>query len=181
MSREPSDPILEFSDIIAGISFFGVSHAQLRQSPRVGRTQLQVHKRLQGLMPPIKSDACAQPPQNPAQRAKLQGKIANAQRHTGHSREASTAFSEACTAFLRIVSRIGANAFEHFRRAALRSAPSSSSMPARDISLRHCISARRTLQVPPQCLSRCFAVTSRFESLLPTDAVEKGFARRAER
>jgi hypothetical protein len=28
--------------------------------------------------------------------------------------------------FLRIVSRIGANAFEHFRRAALRSAPSSS-------------------------------------------------------
>lgn len=41
----------------------------------------------------------------------------------GHSREASTTFSEACTAFLRIMSRIGANAFEHFRHAALRSAP----------------------------------------------------------
>ena len=37
------------------------------------------------------------------------------------SREASTAFSEACTAYLRILSRIGAIAFEHFRRAALRS------------------------------------------------------------
>jgi len=36
-----------------------------------------------------------------------------------------TAFSEACTAFFRIMSRIGANAFEHFRRAALRSAPGS--------------------------------------------------------
>ena len=33
-----------------------------------------------------------------------------------------TAFNEACTAFLRIMSRIVA-AFEHFRRAALRSAP----------------------------------------------------------
>jgi hypothetical protein len=44
--------------------------------------------------------------------------------HAGHSREASTAFSEACTAYLRIMSRIGSNAFEHFRPAALRSAPS---------------------------------------------------------
>jgi hypothetical protein len=68
----------------------------------------------------------AQPPQDPAQRAKLPGAIAKAQRHAGHSREASTDFSEACTAYLRIMSRIGANAFEHFRRAALRSAPSSS-------------------------------------------------------
>jgi hypothetical protein len=68
----------------------------------------------------------AQPPQNSAQRAKLPDAIAKAQRYAGHSREASTAFSEACTAFLRIMSRIGANAFGHFRRAALRSAPSSS-------------------------------------------------------
>jgi hypothetical protein len=68
----------------------------------------------------------AQPPQDPAQRAKLPGEIVKAECHAGHSREASTAFSEACTAFLRIMSRIGANAFEHFRRAALRSAPSSS-------------------------------------------------------
>jgi hypothetical protein len=60
------------------------------------------------------------------QSAKLAGEIAKAECHAGHSREASTAFSEACTAFLRIMSRIGANAFEHFRRAALRSAPSSS-------------------------------------------------------
>ena len=66
-----------------------------------------------------------EPPQDPAQRAKLPDAIAKAQRHAGHSREASTAFSEACAAFLRIMSRIGANAFEHFRRAALRSAPSS--------------------------------------------------------
>jgi hypothetical protein len=51
-----------------------------------------------------------------------------------HSREASTAFSEACTAFLRIMSRIVA-AFEHFRRTALRSAPSSSRCQ-RDMSLR---------------------------------------------
>jgi hypothetical protein len=70
----------------------------------------------------------------------------------GHSREASTAFSEACTAFLRIMSRIGANAFEHFRRAALRSAPSSSRCQ-RDMSLRisltlHCRSP--DAQVPPQ-------------------------------
>jgi hypothetical protein len=41
----------------------------------------------------------------------------------GHTREASTAFTEACTAYLRIMSRIGANAFEHFRCTALRSAP----------------------------------------------------------
>jgi hypothetical protein len=54
----------------------------------------------------------------------------------GHSREASPAFSEACTAYLRIMSRIGANAFEHFRRAALRSAPSSSRCQ-RDMSLRN--------------------------------------------
>jgi hypothetical protein len=40
--------------------------------------------------------------------------------HAGHSREASGAFS-ACTAYLRILSRIGANAFERFCRAALRS------------------------------------------------------------
>jgi len=76
----------------------------------------------------------AQPPQKPAQRAKLQDAIAKAERHPGHSREASTAFSEACTAYLRIMSRIGANAFEHFRRAALRSAPSSSRCQ-RDMSL----------------------------------------------
>ena len=37
------------------------------------------------------------------------------------SREASSAFSEACTAYLRILSRIGASAFGHLRRAALRS------------------------------------------------------------
>ena len=41
----------------------------------------------------------------------------------GHSREASGTFSEACTAYLRILSRIGAIAFGHLRRAALRSAP----------------------------------------------------------
>jgi hypothetical protein len=52
----------------------------------------------------------AQPPQDPYERAELQGEIAKADRHAGHSREASTAFSEACTAYLRIMSRIGANA-----------------------------------------------------------------------
>jgi hypothetical protein len=36
----------------------------------------------------------------------FQGEIAKAQRHAGHSREASTAFTEACTAYLRIMSRI---------------------------------------------------------------------------
>jgi hypothetical protein len=55
----------------------------------------------------------------------VEGPIADANAgelgHAGHSREASTAFSEACTAYLRILSRIGAIAFEHFRRAALRS------------------------------------------------------------
>jgi hypothetical protein len=40
-------------------------------------------------------------------------------------------FSEACTAFLRIMSRIGANAFEHFRRAALRSGSQFIAMPPR--------------------------------------------------
>ena len=34
-----------------------------------------------------------------------------------------TAFNEACTAFLRIMSRVGAKAFERFRCTALRSAP----------------------------------------------------------
>ena len=34
----------------------------------------------------------AQPPQDPYERAKLQGEKANAQRHAAHSREASTAF-----------------------------------------------------------------------------------------
>jgi hypothetical protein len=100
------------------------------------------------------------------QGAELPGEIANAQRYAGHSREASTAFSEACTAFLRI----SANAFEHFRRAALRSAPSSSRCQ-RDMSLRirsHCISARRTLRCRCNGLSRCFAVMSQFEFLLPT-------------
>ena len=38
---------------------------------------------------------------DPAKRAKLQGETAKAQRHAGHCREAS-AFSEACTAFLRM-------------------------------------------------------------------------------
>jgi hypothetical protein len=56
----------------------------------------------------------------------------------GHSREASTAFSEACTAFLRIMLRIG--------------------------------SARRTLRCSRNGLSRCFAVMSQFESLLPTQS-----------
>jgi hypothetical protein len=70
---------------------------------------------------------------------------------------------------LRIISRIGANAFEHFRRAALRSAPSSSRCQ-RDMSLRirsHCISARRTLRCRRNGLSRCFAVMPQFEFLLP--------------
>ena len=70
--------------------------------------------------------------------------------HAGHSREASTAFSEACTA--RITSRIGANAFEHFRRAALRSAPSSSRCQ-RDMSLRISLTLHfrsPDAQVPPQ-------------------------------
>jgi hypothetical protein len=70
------------------------------------------------------------------------------------------------------MSRIGANAFEHFRRAALRSAPSSSRCQ-RDMSLRirsHCISARRTLRCRRNGLSRCFAVMSQFESLLPTQS-----------
>ena len=104
----------------------------------------------------------AQAPQDPAQRAKLPGKIAKAECHAGHSREASTAFSEACTAFLRIMSRIGADAFEHFRSAVLRSAPSSPRCQ-RDMSLRirsHCISARRTLRCRRNGLSRCFAVMS---------------------
>ena len=73
------------------------------------------------------------------------------------------------------MSRIGANAFKHFRRATLRSAPSSSRCP-RDMSLRirsHCISARRTLRCRRNGLSRCFAVMSQFESLLSTDTVEK--------
>jgi len=106
--------------------------------------------------------AASQPPQDPAQRAKLPGEIANAQRHAAHSREASTAFSEACTAYLRILSRIGANVFEHFRRAALRSAPSSSRCQ-RDMSLRICshrISARRTLRCRRNGPSRCIAVMS---------------------
>jgi hypothetical protein len=60
--------------------------------------------------------------------------IAHLSCDAGHPREAFTAFAEACTAFLRITSRIGANAFEHFRRAALRSAPSSSRCQ-RDMSL----------------------------------------------
>src|ERR1700730_2768404 len=81
----------------------------------------------------------------------FQGTLANAQRHAGHSREASTAFSEACTAFLRIKSRIGANAFEHFRRAALRSAPNSSRCQ-RDMSSRISLTAFSL---------RCFAVMSR--------------------
>ena len=55
----------------------------------------------------------------------FQGEIADAKAgelgHAGHSREASGTFSEACTAYLRILSRIGAIAFGHFRRAALRS------------------------------------------------------------
>ena len=94
----------------------------------------------------------------------FQGEIADANAgelgHAGHSREASTAFSEACTAFLRIMSRIGDKRFEHFRHAALRSAPSSSRCQ-RDMSLRirsHCISARRTLRCRRNGLSRCFAV-----------------------
>src|SRR6202011_5440484 len=69
----------------------------------------------------------------PGKRARLQGEIAKAQRCAGHSREASTAFSEARTAYSRIMSRIGANAFKLFRRAALHSAPSSSRCQ-RDIS-----------------------------------------------
>ena len=55
----------------------------------------------------------------------FQGEIADANAgelgHAGHSREASGTFSEACTAYLRILSRIGASAFGHLRRAALRS------------------------------------------------------------
>ena len=55
----------------------------------------------------------------------FQGEIADANAgelgHAGHSREASGTFSEACTAYLRILSRIGAIAFGHLRRAALRS------------------------------------------------------------
>ena len=81
-----------------------------------------------------------------------------------------TAFSERAPRSMRIMSRIGANAFKHFRRAALRSAPSSSRCQ-RDMSLRirsHCISARRTLRCRRNGLSRCFAVMSQFESLLPT-------------
>ncbi len=71
---------------------------------------------------------------------------------------------------MRIMSKIGTNAFEHFRRAALRSAPSSSRCQ-RDMSLRipsHCISARRTLRCRRNGLSRCFVVVSRFNFLLPT-------------
>ena len=71
----------------------------------------------------------AQPPQDPAERAKLPGEIAKAECHAGHSREASTAFSEACTAFLRIMSRIGA-AFEHPPRC-LALGSQSIAMPAR--------------------------------------------------
>ena len=73
----------------------------------------------------------AQPPKEPAQRAKLPEAIAKAQRHAAHSREASGTFSEACTAYLRILSRIGAIAFGHLRRAALRSSSQFIAMPAR--------------------------------------------------
>ena len=96
--------------------------------------------------------AASPPPQDPAQRVKLQGEIANAQHYARHSREASTAFSEACAAFLQIMSKIGANAFEHFRRVALSSAPVSSRCN-RDMSLRirsHCIFRSPDASVPPQ-------------------------------
>jgi len=105
---------------------------------------------------PVTRKLCAAPPprswRNPAQRAKLPGEVAKAECHAGHSREASTAFSEACTTYLLIMSRIGANAFEHFRRAALRSAPSSSRCQ-RDMSLRISLTLHfrsPDAQVPPQ-------------------------------
>jgi hypothetical protein len=69
-------------------------------------------------------------------------------------------FSEACTVFLRIMSRIGADAFEHFRRAALRSAPVHRDASATGVCGRsYCISAR-TLRCRRNGLSRCFAVMS---------------------
>jgi hypothetical protein len=88
----------------------------------------------------------------------------------GHSREAST------TAFLRIMSRIGANVFEHFRRAALRSGFQFIAMPARyefadPLTL---ISARRTLTCRRNGLSRCFAVMSQLPTLCGSSAEEPG-------
>src|ERR1700720_1489978 len=85
----------------------------------------------------------------------FQGEIADANAgelgHAGHSREASGTFSEACTAYLRILSRIGAIAFGHLRRAALRSIRS------------HCISARRTLRCRRNGLSRCSGARQPFD------------------
>jgi hypothetical protein len=60
----------------------------------------------------------AQPPQDPAQRAKLPCAKRMRSVMRGIPVKRPSPFSEACTAFLRIMSRIGANAFEHFRRAA---------------------------------------------------------------
>src|ERR1700730_16300127 len=113
----------------------------------------------------------AQPPQDPAERAKLPGVVAKAECHAGHSREASTAFSEACTAYLRIMSSIG----ERFRTSPPRCLALGSqfiAMPARyefadPLTL---ISARRTLRCRRNGLSRCFAVMSQFESLLSTQS-----------
>src|SRR3984893_12471063 len=110
----------------------------------------------------------AQPPQDPAQLAKLPGVVAKAECHAGHSREASTAFSEACTAYLRIMSRIGER-FRAFPPRCLALASQCIAMPARyefadPLTL---ISARRTLRCRRNGLSRCFAVMSQFESLLP--------------
>ena len=79
----------------------------------------------------------------------FQGEIADANAgelgHAGHSREASGTFSEACTAYLRILSRIGASAFGHLRRC----------LALDPLTL---ISARRTLRCRRNGLSRCFAV-----------------------
>jgi hypothetical protein len=106
-----------------------------------------------------------QPAQDQHSARSFQGEVAKAECHG----EASAAFSEACTASLRIMSRIVAT-FVHFHRAALRSAPSSSRRQ-RDMSLRislTLISARRMLRCRRNGLSRCFAVMSQIESLLPT-------------
>jgi hypothetical protein len=89
---------------------------------------------------------CGHPPQNPAQRAELPCAIAKAECHAGHSREASTAFSEACAAFLRIMSRIVA-AFEAFPPRCLALGSQFIAMPARSA---HIDFRSPHAQVPPQ-------------------------------
>jgi hypothetical protein len=66
---------------------------------------------------------------------KTKSAIASVAMAGGAALDNSRRHGKGITGELRIMSRVGANAFEHFRRAALRSAPSSSRCQ-RDMSLR---------------------------------------------